>query len=226
MKNIRKRDSERLDRETVKRVKDLLEGENSITKKKACEILNIAYNTARLSKIIEDFSEREEYRSKRRKELRNKPIAASEKSYIISSYLEGTSLSDISEATFRSITNIKDVLKEYAIPERETQINYESIILPEDSMQEDYESGDLVFSAKYNSPAKISKKVKNGVYRIWVYGEHMQYAYQPWYELGSLVKVQKELNIDIEDMSSIEINTLIAESIINARKKMKERKNG
>ena len=226
MRTIRKKSEEKLDRKTIKEVLLQLDAEKPITKKKACEILNIAYNTARLNKIIEDFKEKEEFRNRRKKELRNKPLSSQEKSYIISSYLEGLSLSEISENSFRSIKTIKDILIEYSIPLKETTKNYEEIFLPDNSIQENYDTGDLVFSAKYNCIAKISKKVDNTVYRIWLYGIYMQYAYQPYYELGSLTKVQKELNIDIQDMDSVEIQTLIAEGLINAKKSLREKNDG
>ena len=40
--------------------------EKPITKKEACEVLSISYNTTRLNKIIAEFEERQEYVAKRK----------------------------------------------------------------------------------------------------------------------------------------------------------------
>ena len=45
---IKKKSYEKLDDINIKRVIDALESEIPITKKDACEILNISYNTTRL----------------------------------------------------------------------------------------------------------------------------------------------------------------------------------
>jgi len=54
---IKKKAHEKLDDTNIKRVIAALTNENPITKKEACEMLNISYNTTRLSKIIEGFKE-------------------------------------------------------------------------------------------------------------------------------------------------------------------------
>ena len=59
---IKKKKYEKLDDTNIKRVIAALEGETPITKKEACEMLNISYNTTRLSKIIANFREEQEYR--------------------------------------------------------------------------------------------------------------------------------------------------------------------
>ena len=54
---IRKKAGEKLDEATLNRVSALLNQDNPITKKEACEMLNISYNTTRLGKILDDFNE-------------------------------------------------------------------------------------------------------------------------------------------------------------------------
>ena len=54
---IKKKKHEKLDDTNIKRVIAALEGDLPVTKKDACEMLNISYNTTRLSKIITNFEE-------------------------------------------------------------------------------------------------------------------------------------------------------------------------
>ena len=53
MAKIKKKEGENLTETNIEKVIGLLEQEKPITKKQACEILNISYNTTRLTKIIE-----------------------------------------------------------------------------------------------------------------------------------------------------------------------------
>lgn len=218
MGRVRKKEGEDFSKDTIKRVIDLLETDKPITKKAACDMLNITYNTTRLTKIIQQYKDDEEYIKTRKKQLRGTPISKDEKAAIISSYLEGDSFQYIEDTTFRSNIAIKRVLKEYGIPDRETSKNYESVILPDDSVQENYEPDDLVFSAKYNTTAKIGKHVGNGVYSLWIYGNYMQWAYQPYWELGSLTRAQKELGVDVESFDHDEYVMLINQGLAKAKK--------
>jgi len=216
-RGIRVKEGEDFSKSTIKRVINLLESDKPITKKAACDMLNMAYNTTRLNKIIEDYKAREEHIKKRKASLRGTPLSDREKANIISSYLEGTPISEIEDSSFRSKVKISAVLREYNIPERVTTKNYESVFLPDGSICEEYKEGDLVFSAKYNCIARVKTKYKEA-YRIWLYGDYNQWAYQPFWELGSLVKVQEELDINITDFSGTEIQLLINEALVKAKK--------
>ena len=57
MRRIKKKESENLSDTNIRKVINLLSGSSPITKKEACGILNIAYNTARLQRIIDEFEE-------------------------------------------------------------------------------------------------------------------------------------------------------------------------
>lgn len=217
-RGVRRKEGEDFSKATIERVISLLEADKPITKKSACEMLNITYNTTRLNKVIEEYKTTQEHAKRRRTAIRGTPLTDQEKAYIISSYLEDVSLTDISDSSFRSINVIKNILKTYGIPLREATVNYESVFLPDISIKEDYNSGDLVFSAKYNAPAKIRSYIDNGIYSIWLYGRHQQWAYQPYWELGSLVKVQKELGVDIDDFPHEEYVRLINEGLTKAKK--------
>lgn len=215
---VRKKEGEDFSKATVQRVITLLEQAKPITKKAACDMLHIAYNTTRLNKIVSQRKDDDERISKRKKELRGTAITDVEKSYIISAYLAEASIQDIVDTSFRSPLTIARILKEYHIPARQTTKNFESIILPDEGIQEDYKKDDLVFSAKYNTTAKIGSCQGDGIYRIWIYGIYQQWAYQPYWELSSLTKVQKDLGVDMEDMPAEEIHYLINIALANAKK--------
>ena len=222
MARIRKKADELLSEQNIERVISLLEAEKPMTKKDACAMLHIAYNTTRLNKIIEAHKSNIKQRAEMRKRFRNKPLDKADLKNIISSYLAGDSLSDIANDSFRSIALIKRTLLKYHIPLRDSNIDYwNPVEVPIEAMQDDYIKDDLVFSARYNQPAAIMKKLKEEIYRIWLYKDQ-QFAIQPFYELSDLRTVQQKLDVHIEDMPAEEINHLIATAMINARKKARK----
>jgi len=221
MARIRKKAGENLSEQNIERVITLLDQEKPITKKEACEILNISYNTTRLNKIIEEYKATMKQRVELRKRFRNKPLEKEDLKLIISSYLEGVSLADIADSIFRSVALIKRTLTKYHIPLRNANIDYwHPVEVPLEAMQDDYIKDDLVFSARYNQPASIMKKIKEGIYRIWLYKDH-QFALQPYYELSDLRHVQKELGVTIADFPIEEIQRLIYEARLKSRKTKK-----
>jgi hypothetical protein len=198
-RGVRKKEGEDLSEANIEKVSTLLNQEKPITKKEACSILNISYNPARLNKIIEEHNDLLEYRARRRKELRNAPLSDDEISEIISTYLETGNLSEIADSTFRSTDVIKRVLEKYNIPLRSTEYDYfNPPILNEESVKNDYAKEDLVYSARYTQPAKVSKRYNEEVYRIWLLADE-QYALQPYWELGDLREIQTSFGIDTPD---------------------------
>ncbi len=63
---MKKKEYEKLTPSNIQHVIELLSKERPITKKEACEILNISYNTTRLNKIIEEQNDSVAYNEKRR----------------------------------------------------------------------------------------------------------------------------------------------------------------
>ena len=63
-RGVKAKSHEKLDDANVQRVIELLGGDEPITKKEACEILNIRYNTTRLQRIIDEHNEVWEYKEK------------------------------------------------------------------------------------------------------------------------------------------------------------------
>ena len=66
MRTIRKKGHEKLDDANLQRVLDHLNADQPITKKEACSMLNITYNTTRLNSIMVDFEDTLQHRAKRR----------------------------------------------------------------------------------------------------------------------------------------------------------------
>ena len=56
-RGVKKRSHEKLTDTNIRHVMQLLDAESPITKKEACSILNISYNTTRLKTIIEEYKE-------------------------------------------------------------------------------------------------------------------------------------------------------------------------
>lgn len=183
--------SEKLTDANITKVIELLNAEKPITKKVACEMLGIAYNTSRLSTIIEKFLEAEKFETEQKEKKRYKAATSDEISFIVQSYLGGDPVSSISKRIYRSASFVSNILTRVGCPRREVGHSYfQPSILPDECIREAFTVGDQVFSSRYDSLATVeaeqdSKKGK--VYRIWLKDEKwQQYAYQPWWELGSL----------------------------------------
>ena len=220
--NIRKKDGENITDATIAAVISKLESDTPITKVAACAELSISYNPARLTKIIEEYTERKEFISKRKKELRNTPVSSDDASYIVSAYFEGQPLQDMADNIFRSIGVVKGILKKYNIPMRRAGMSYyEPVDLECETIPDSYNVGDMVYSARYDSAAEIMKVITKDTYRIWLFND-CKYAYQPSYELADLRKVQNDLGIKIEFMSDAECKQEIMTARRNANKKVKE----
>lgn len=222
-RGIRQQDGEDFSSTKIEEVISLLESEKPVTKKVACEMLGMAYNTARLTKIIDEYKEQQAYNEKRRKELRKQPLTKEDIAYIVSSYLEEPNLSIIAETTHRSTTVIKRVLAKYNIPLRSSSTTYfNPVFLEDNAIALDYAKDDLVYSARYDEPAYISKLTQDGVYRVWLIKTE-QYSLQPYWELGDLRKLQEELSIKIESRKYWEGGE-IQQAIATARQNEKKRK--
>jgi hypothetical protein len=168
------------------------EGKKPITKKDACAMLGMAYNTTRLGTIIEEYKQKQVRISQRKSQLRGKPATQEEKVYIISEYLNGETVDAISKMTYRSSRFIKDVLEGNSVPIRVPGSSYfNPELIPDDAVRERFKIGEVVYSSRYDSTARIDaeqKTSKHGfVYRVWLLAEKWQQnAYQEAAELASL----------------------------------------
>lgn len=200
-------ETERMTPANISRVIRLLEPSEEnvkpITKKDACQILGMAYNTTRLGTIIEEYKKSQERSAKRRAELRGKPASKDDIVYIISEYLSGEPVDSISKSTYRSPTFIKNILESHAVPIRVPGHTYFSPeLIPEGAMRDRFKVGEVVYSARYDSTARIEAERENHPVHGWVYAIYLlsekwlQNAYQPASELASLEHL-RELGVRI-----------------------------
>lgn len=194
-----KNENERLDDAHMERVIDFLDPKEGKagTKKEACQILGIAYNTTRLASLIEKYKEKKAYESKRRGELRGKPATNEEIIYIIGEYLEGATVDSISNSTFRPSGFIKRILEDNAVPIRQSSHDYfRPELIPDGAVRDRFTLGEIVYSARYDSIARIDSEQADPrygwVYRIYLLADKWrQSAYQEATELASLEHLRK-----------------------------------
>lgn len=183
----------------ILKVIKLLEPQDNkpITKKDACQMLGMAYNTTRLVSIIEEFKQKQQRIAEQKAKLRGKPISDSERINIIQEYLLGATVEAISKLTYRGSHLIKQVLEDNSVPIRQPGHNYFTPqLIPEGAMRDRFQCGEVVYSARYDSMAKIkSEKLdpKHGyIYSLWLLSERwLQWCWQPHYELASLEHLRK-----------------------------------
>jgi hypothetical protein len=220
---VKAKEHEKLTEVNINKVISLLNpeaGKSPISKKDACNILNIAYNTTRLDKIINEHLERQEYIKGRKAALRGKPASAGEISETVSEYLQGRSVADISKSLHRSTGFVNKIIDDVGIPSRQT----ESGLIPEACIAEDFAVGEKVWSAQHNciavvkqlldeayvnkmkgmSKTNYEKLYSTKCYAIYVLTDMDSddplfpgvksggyFAYAPSYELGKLTHLQK-----------------------------------
>lgn len=169
-----------------------LEQDKPITKKNCCAILGIAYNVTRLSTLIEKYKEGKERDASRRAALRGKPATQDEITYSIQEYLEGATIDAISKATYRGPTFIKGILEKYSVPVRQSSHDYfRPELIPDGATRDRFKVGEVVYSARYDSIARIDSEQKDSrygfIYRIYLLADKWQMnAFQEAYELASL----------------------------------------
>ena len=165
MPRLKKKSHEKLTAQNIQHVISLLNPTSSqtkpITKREACSILNISYNTTRLDKIIQDFHEQREYRSRRVSENRGRPARPDEIQDIVKEYLSGENVSNIAKGLYRSAAFVKNILERIGVPQRPTKIEgrKQEYYLPEQCVADDFEKGEIVWSATHHAPAVIDKKL-------------------------------------------------------------------
>lgn len=193
---MRNKEDERLDDSHMEHVIKMLEpkdGSKPWTKKECCAYLNISYNTTRLNTLIEKYKEKKEYEAKRRAEKRGKSATEAEIQYVISSYLEGSTVDSISKSLYRSSSFVTGILHKYGVPLRNIPHSYfKPRMIPEEAVRDSFKVGETVYSARYDSLAKIKSEFKPGIYCIYLLSDRWkQFAYQEAAELASLEHLKK-----------------------------------
>ena len=165
MPRLKKKSHEKLTQQNIQHVISLLNPTSSqtkpITKREACSILNISYNTTRLDKIIQDYHEQKEYRSRRVSQNRGRPARPDEIQDIVKEYLSGENVSNIAKGLYRSPAFVKSLLEKIGVPQRPTKVEgrKQEYYLPEQCVADDFEKGEIVWSATHHAPAVIDKKL-------------------------------------------------------------------
>ena len=165
-KRVKKKETEKLTDANISRVVGLLEDEkNPISKKEACEILCISYNTTRLSSIIENWKRDKDLTAQRKKERKGKPAQPEEIRTIAESLLDGDSIADISKRLYRSPSFVKNIIHRIGIPEKLTgDAKYSTALLPETCVSENFVPEEVAWSAKYHSPCIVVKELTEPQY--------------------------------------------------------------
>jgi len=200
-KRVKKREHENLTDTNISKVISLLGGSKPITKKQACDILNISYNTTRLTNIIQQFESDKEYRIIRKAQKRGRPADNQEIAEIAESFLSGKSYADIAKSIYRSSSFVRQILLNVGVPERIVgEDKHRTEMLPENCVSEDFSVGETVWSAIHHTPAivikqlpeKYNKTYNTNCFKIWVKepSEHLTgggyNSFVPSYDLGKL----------------------------------------
>lgn len=226
-RRIKKQEGENINDSSIRKVIAGLEQARPITKKEACEILNISYNTARLARILEDWKETQSYIKSRKEANRGKPASQYEIGEAVFCYLKGQTISEIAKGLFRSPGFIKNIIDKVGVPQKS-----EDITLPDNCISDSFEEKEVVWAAAYNRIALVQKELtpdyvencrgmknidyeaKYGckVYQIYVLEEvensspYFPYvetggfaAYACAYDLGSLKHLQ-EFGVDLKTL--------------------------
>jgi hypothetical protein len=193
---------EKMTPQNIERVIELLDpklpDQKPITKKDACQILGMSYNTTRLAQVLEDYKQKKQREKDNRDKKRGKPADLSEIKFAVSDYLKGESVDQIAKSLYRTSYFVKKILEDHNIPIRNTSYNYfKPSLIPEAAVRDRFQLAEVVYSARYDSTARIdseqwSTQHKCWVYRIWLISDKwQQYAYQEAAELASLEHVQE-----------------------------------
>ena len=216
---IKTKKHENLTETNIQHVIELLNGDNPITKKEACSILNISYNTTRLNKIIEDHAETVAYRERRKAQNKGKGATEMEIKQVVNFYLDGSNISDIAKHLYRSPAFIKAIINRIGVPQKLAMTDFEgrrNAMLPEQCVSDEFEEGERVWAVRQNYPAVVKRELKSEQaeergYKLYLcytiecgqedlrntYFPHLEYAGKfhalPAYDMGRLKHLQQYL---------------------------------
>ena len=156
MPRVKKKDHENLTAVNIERVISELRADSPISKKEACSMLNIAYNTTRLQNIIDDYEDKKLYREKRKAQNKGRAATSAEISETIQQFLSGDSIAEIAKGLYRSSGFVKAIIQRVGVPQKTDQeIDY----LPDECVAENFSEGELVWSARYSAPAIVQHEL-------------------------------------------------------------------
>ena len=217
---MRAKKHENLTQANISKVIELLnptDGSKPITKKEACGILNIAYNTTRLGNIITEFHEMQEFRAKRKAQNRGKAATPQEIQTTVQMYLEGDNISEIAKALYRSPAFVKGIIDRIGVPQKLAMTDYQGrreAMLPEQCVAEEFQPEERVWAIRQNYPAIVKRELRPELadergYKVYLvdtiectqddlkntYFPHLTHAGKQYclasYEMGSLRHLQE-----------------------------------
>jgi hypothetical protein len=168
---VKKKLHEKLSSANVSKVSGLLEPLDStvkpITKKEACSILNITYNTTRLGRIISEHKEKIAFVEKQKKANRGKAASEMEISAAIMDSLTGIPVSDTATRLFRSPGFVKAITERIGVPHRPSNSEERAKFgwIPESCISYEFRVGEIVWSAKYHRAAFVKGEVEGYEYK-------------------------------------------------------------
>lgn len=195
--------------------------EKPITKKAACEMLGIAYNTARLDKLVNDFLEEKERTKTRRQANRGKLATDYEIATAIEDYLGGEAISAISSRLCRSTLFVKSILERCGIPLKDTNCSYfNPQLLNEDFIQEYLEPNTVVYSALHQELGSIKKVAPSGDRgtAYWVRLASEQYVAIMWYDLLPMDSLIAKYKLKFALSSGLDTKTILSQTLSKALK--------
>lgn len=203
------------------------------TKKAACEIMGIKYNTTRLDKLIAERYEDIDRTARLKKQVRGRAPQTAEIADWAKSYFDGDSMSEIAKYAYRSVAVVKRELDKAGVLIKEgSAYPLDPSPLPEICYSEEFSKGERVWVPGYNCIGEINKEVptKTGFKGYQVYlldGERAgMYVHYSSFELGSLRHL-KELNIDVDSMGTYmkkeDRNALLGEALRKSRMRSRDR---
>lgn len=180
---VKAKEHENLTEASIKKVIELLEAEKPISKKEACEILNISYNTTRLAKIIQEHKEEAAELQRRRAANRGKAATPYEIQAVIEGYLDGDSVTDIAKRIYRSTTFVKEVIDTVGVPQKEVGATYwQTGLIPEQCAREEFEPGQIVWHARRHCMAIVLEEKTNVNHNGFKY--YQTYVIEPIEEIS------------------------------------------
>ena len=150
---IRSKSGEKLSFDNIERVIQQLEQDNPITKKEACGILNIRYNTTRLQKIIDDHLDTKAFRETRKSQNKGKAATEDEIRSVVKMYIDGFNISGIADSIYRSPAFVKNIVERVGIPQKLAESDYDGMrnaMLPEQCVAEEFDYNEKVWYPRQN----------------------------------------------------------------------------
>ena len=159
---IKSKAHEKLSFDNIERVIQQLEQDNPITKKEACGMLNIRYNTTRLQRIIDDHLDLKSFRETRKAQNKGKMATQDEIRSVVKMYLDGDNISEIANSLYRSPAFVKNIVERVGIPQKLADSDYEGkrkAMLPEQCVSLEFDYNEKVWYPKRNRFAIIKDEI-------------------------------------------------------------------